>query len=121
MCSHAARSTAGLDALGARVNAATLPRVRGRQVDRSALPDDPADRVGVALRLARALTILGIRAGIRNHLGVEIRIKNEQLASLADVSPFTASRLLKRWEREGMITKRRGLIHITCPEKLLFD
>ena len=72
-------------------------------------------------RLARALTRLGVRTGTRKRSGVEVRIKNEQLASLADVSPFTASRLLKRWERDGVITKSRGIVHIICPEKLLLD
>ena len=72
-------------------------------------------------RLARALTRLGVRTGTRKRSGVEVGITNEQLASLADVSPFTASRLLKRWERDGVITRRRGLVHIIWPEKLLLD
>ena len=72
-------------------------------------------------RLARSLTSLGVRIGTRKRSGIEVRIKNEQLASLADVSPFTASRLLKRWERDGVITKSRGIVHIICPEKLLLD
>ena len=72
-------------------------------------------------RLARALTRLGVRTGTRTRSGVEVRITNEQLASLADVSPFTASRLLKGWERDGVITKGRGAVHIICPEKLLLD
>jgi CRP-like cAMP-binding protein len=72
-------------------------------------------------RLARALTRLGVQTGTRERSGIEVRIKNEQLASLADVSPFTASRLLKRWERDGVITKSRGIVHIICPEKLLLD
>lgn len=72
-------------------------------------------------RLARALTRLGVQIGTRKRSGVEVQIKNEQLASLADVSPFTASRLLKRWERHGVITKSRGFVHIICPEKLLLD
>jgi len=72
-------------------------------------------------RLVGALTRLGVRNGVRTPTGIEIRIKNEQLASLADVSPFTVSRLLKRWERHGVITKSRGIVHIVCPEKLLLD
>jgi len=70
-------------------------------------------------RLSRALTRLGVRTGIRTRAGIEVRITNEQLASLADVSPFTASRLLKRWERDRVITKSRGMVHIVNPEKLL--
>ena len=70
-------------------------------------------------RLSRALTRLGVRTGIRTRAGIEVRITNEQLASLADVSPFTASRLLKCWERDRVITKSRGMVHIVNPEKLL--
>ena len=72
-------------------------------------------------RLARALTRLGFRTGIRKPSGIDVRIKNDQLASLADVSPFTASRLLKQWERDGVISKSRGTVRIICPEKLLLD
>ena len=72
-------------------------------------------------RLAHALMRLGSRGGTPSGPGVQIQIKNEQLASLADVSPFTASRLLKGWERDGAVSKARGAVHILCPEKLLLD
>ena len=72
-------------------------------------------------RLARALTRLGVRTGTRKRSGIDVPIKNDQLASLADVSPFTASRLLKQWERDGVIGKSRGMVRIICPEKLLLD
>jgi CRP-like cAMP-binding protein len=51
--------------------------------------------------------------------GVEIEIKNEDLASLADVSFFTASRCLQEWERKGAVEKSRGKVLIRSPEKLL--
>ena len=70
-------------------------------------------------RLARALTSLGLRIGTPSHSSIDILIKNEQLASLADVSPFTVSRLLRQWERSGVISKSRGIVHILSPEKLL--
>ena len=72
-------------------------------------------------RLVGALTRLGVRNGVRTPTGIEIRIKNEQLASLADVSPFTASRLLQRWERDGVLHKGRGFVRIICPEKFPLD
>lgn len=72
-------------------------------------------------RLAHALMRLGSRAGNRSPSGVEVRINNEQLASLADISPFTASRLLKDWDRNGAVDKARGTVRIICPEKLLLD
>jgi len=50
---------------------------------------------------------------------VEIDIKNEDLASLADISFFTASRFLQEWERKGAVEKSRGKVLIRCPEKLI--
>jgi CRP-like cAMP-binding protein len=70
-------------------------------------------------RLAFALTSLGSRAGHIVPSGVEINIKNEDLASLADVSFFTASRFLQEWERKGAVEKSRGKVLIRSPEKLL--
>jgi len=72
-------------------------------------------------RLAHSLLRLGARTGHRSPSGVEVKINNEQLASLADLSPFTASRLLKDWQRQGAIDKARGSVRITSPEKLLLD
>ncbi len=70
-------------------------------------------------RLACALTSLGSRTGHIVPAGVEVDIKNEDLASLADVSFFTASRFLQSWERKGAVHKSRGKVLIRCPEKLL--
>jgi CRP-like cAMP-binding protein len=70
-------------------------------------------------RLAFALTNLGSRAGHALPTGVEVTVKNEDLASLADVNFFTATRLLKAWERKGAVKKSRGKVLIRCPEKLI--
>jgi CRP/FNR family transcriptional regulator, nitrogen oxide reductase regulator len=70
-------------------------------------------------RLACALSRLGARAGNFLPEGVELHVTNEDLASLADVSIYTASRILKDWERKGIVDKSRGKILIRCPEKLL--
>jgi len=72
-----------------------------------------------AERLASAITGLAYRAGRMLPSGVEIEIRNEDLAALADTTRFTASRILKRWEREGTVGKRRGKVFIRRPEKLL--
>ena len=77
--------------------------------------------VSAEQRLCRALTRLGDSTGTRTRSGIEVRIKNEQLASLADVSPFTVSRLLKQWERDGVISKSRGIVRILSPENLLME
>jgi CRP-like cAMP-binding protein len=70
-------------------------------------------------RLARVLLDLAVQSGTRSADGIDIRIKNEQLAALADVSSFTASRQLQQWERDGAVKKRRGAVRIVDPEGLL--
>lgn len=70
-------------------------------------------------RLACVLSSLGSRTGHAVPSGVEVDIKNEDLASFADVSYFTASRVLKGWARDGVVEKSRGKVVIRSPEKLL--
>jgi CRP-like cAMP-binding protein len=70
-------------------------------------------------RLACTLASMGSRAGHVRPTGVEVNIKNEDLASLADVNFFTATRLLKAWERKGLVEKSRGRVLIRRPEHLV--
>ncbi len=70
-------------------------------------------------RLAGALIDLGRRSGGIRPQGIDVHITNEQLGSLADVSRFTASRVLSGWSRAGVVTKERNIIHIHSPEGLL--
>ena len=70
-------------------------------------------------RLASTLASLGARAGHAVPDGIEIDIKNEDLASLSDVGFFTTSRLLSVWQREGVLEKARGKVVLRCPEKLV--
>jgi len=72
-----------------------------------------------AQRLAGALSDLGSQSGTRSPEGIDVRINNQQLAALADVSAFTASRQLQLWEREGAVRKRRGAVRIVDPDGLL--
>jgi CRP/FNR family transcriptional regulator, nitrogen oxide reductase regulator len=72
-------------------------------------------------RLARALLHHAHRTGRVNALGVEVDATNEHMGALANVNPFTVSRLLKKWERSGIVAKKRGKILIHCPEKLVAD
>jgi CRP-like cAMP-binding protein len=69
-------------------------------------------------RLAITLLDLGHRTGRVLPNGVEIAATNEQLGSLADISRFTTSRLLKGWERSGAISKGREKVVIHIPEAL---
>ena len=44
--------------------------------------------------------------------GIELKIRNEELANEANVTVFTVSRLLSEWHRKGLLTKSRGRIVI---------
>ena len=72
-------------------------------------------------RLAHALTDVASRTGNVRNSGVEVDIRNTDLAALADVSFFTVSRLLNKWESSGLVEKSRGKVLIRCPEKLLAE
>jgi CRP/FNR family transcriptional regulator, nitrogen oxide reductase regulator len=72
-------------------------------------------------RLARTLTALGSGTGRVLPSGVEIDISNRDLGSLADVSVYTVSRQLQRWEREGHVVKHRQRILLRHPEALLHE
>ena len=69
-------------------------------------------------RLAQKLLQLASEAGVLQSPGIAIDITNEQLSSLSDISPFTASRLLSRWEQERWLTKHRGRVTLLAPEHL---
>jgi CRP-like cAMP-binding protein len=72
-------------------------------------------------RLARTLIDVARRTGKAGPHGVDVTITNEDLGSLADVSMFTASRLMKKWERRGVIEKSRRKIRIFSPENFFSD
>lgn len=67
-------------------------------------------------RLAQTLLHLATQAGEVGSSGIAVDITNQQLSSLSDISPFTASRLLSRWEREHWLTKQRGRVTLLAPE-----
>jgi CRP-like cAMP-binding protein len=50
--------------------------------------------------------------------GVELDVRNEELANEANISLFTASRLLSAWQREGILIKRRGKVLLHFPYRL---
>jgi CRP-like cAMP-binding protein len=69
-------------------------------------------------RLFDTLIRLGDNIGQQYSGGIQVEVKNEHLASLADVNYFTVSRVLKSWERSGVIKKGRGKVTILQPEYL---
>jgi CRP-like cAMP-binding protein len=72
-----------------------------------------------AERLAATVLHLTRETGLRTPTGFEINATNEELAAQSNVSPFTVSRLLSRWQRTGALRKSRGKLFIKHPEKLL--
>jgi CRP-like cAMP-binding protein len=72
-------------------------------------------------RLADTLLNLGHRTGRTIPTGVQVDVTNGELGALADISSFTASRLLSGWERQGAVSKSRGKVLIHSPEALVVD
>jgi len=70
-------------------------------------------------RLAQVLGNLAGGMGKRVEEGVALDIRNEELANEANITIFTASRLLNEWQRKGILTKSRGKIVLRSPEALI--
>jgi CRP-like cAMP-binding protein len=70
-------------------------------------------------RLAQVLVSLANGIAQKVAGGVELKIRNEELANEANVTRFTASRLLNEWQRDGILLKSRGKILLRSPELLL--
>jgi CRP-like cAMP-binding protein len=60
----------------------------------------------VAQRLARELVRLLPQIGRRVNDVLEINLSQEELAQIAGATVFTVSRLLTRWEKEGIVSVR---------------
>jgi CRP-like cAMP-binding protein len=69
-------------------------------------------------RLARMLVESARQIGRAGNEGVGFDLTNEQLADMANVSLFTASRQLSEWQRQGILKKSRGKIRLCSPERL---
>ena len=70
-------------------------------------------------RLAHALVSLASGIGRKSPEGVNLEITNEQLANTANITLFTASRLMSEWQRRGALAKTRGRVLLRHPEQLL--
>ena len=69
-------------------------------------------------RLARVLVNFTNGIGQEVPGGVQLEVTNEELANEANVTVFTASRLLSEWQRNGAIVKSRGKVLLRSPERL---
>ena len=69
-------------------------------------------------RLASVLARLAESIGREVPGGVELEITNEELASTAHITLFTASRILNEWQDEHALTKGRGRLVLHSPKQL---
>lgn len=69
-------------------------------------------------RVAHVLVAFANGFGRKTSAGTCVELTNEQLANAANVTPFTASRILSSWQRSGAIVKARGQLMLHSPERL---
>ena len=69
-------------------------------------------------RVAQVLITLARTVGQEVRGGVALPITNEDLANAANVTPFTASRLMSKWQSDRALVKRRGKVLLRSPERL---
>jgi CRP/FNR family transcriptional regulator, nitrogen oxide reductase regulator len=69
-------------------------------------------------RLAQVLTTLARGFGHKVPGGTCLDLTNEQLANAANVTIFTASRVLNSWQRKGAVVKTRRQLLLRQPEQL---
>ena len=68
-------------------------------------------------RLASVLARLAEAIGSEVSDGVELQVTNEELANAANITLFTASRILSEWQAEHALTKGRGSIVLHSPKR----
>ncbi|WP_244409064.1 Crp/Fnr family transcriptional regulator [Stackebrandtia nassauensis] len=95
----------------------------GTAADRLRWTNEPRADVGslpVVARLARLLSDLAIRHGVRTEQGIEISVMltQSELASLIGVSVVTAQRAIKRLRDQGVIETGSQRFLVTDPHRL---
>jgi CRP-like cAMP-binding protein len=61
-------------------------------------------------RLAHVVMELSRNIGLKRDGGVEVEVTNAELADMAHISPYTASRIVSQWVRQGAVARGRGRI-----------
>lgn len=69
-------------------------------------------------RLASVLICLAETIGEKVVYGFEFDATNEELAGAANGTPYTASLMLRAWQRDRAVIKRRSKILLRSPERL---
>jgi CRP-like cAMP-binding protein len=68
-------------------------------------------------RLASVLLGLAPSIGRKTAGGIELDVTNEELANSANITAYTASRIISEWRKSGAIRKHRGKILLRSPER----
>ena len=68
-------------------------------------------------RLVSALFGLARTIGQKVSNGIEVGVTNEELSESANMTPYTASRLISEWQKSGCLRKSRGKIVLLTPER----
>lgn len=85
-----------------------------------------ATQVSLSCHTARqrlAIVLANLASGIGHQVpgGIELTIRNEEMAAAANITPFTASRIISDWERSNIVKKSRGKLLVPAPERLLLQ
>jgi len=70
-------------------------------------------------RLAHVLVTLAQAIGQKVSGGIALDLTNEELADSANITPYTASRIVSEWKKMGALRKQRGKIVVHAPDRLL--
>lgn len=70
-------------------------------------------------RLAHTLVRLLGQMGRESNGEIEINIPQESMAQMTAMTPFTVSRVLSKWEQQGLVSVRRGRIAVRSYDGLL--
>jgi len=71
-----------------------------------------------AERLASILLGLSRLIGQKVPGGLEIDVTNDELANAANITHYTASRMISEWQKRGLVHKDRGRIVLCFPQQL---
>jgi CRP-like cAMP-binding protein len=71
-------------------------------------------------RVAKALLRVAEHGGVREPGGIRIvhPLTRQEIADLTGTTLFTVSRLMSRWETDGLVRSGRGAVTIVDPERL---
>jgi CRP-like cAMP-binding protein len=72
-------------------------------------------------RLAHLLAHMGPFIGERTKNGLELDVSNEELADCVVLTVPTVSRMMSAWEKNGVVTKRRGKLVLHSLDRLFVE